>query len=341
MIEFRRRNSGQLPDPGRLRVARRARRRGARAGGRARARARHARARTGVRRGRLSWLSARSWRKRSLGVSSVGMSRAHKIVNLIGVPLPLVGLVARDRAAVGPRDRSARARADGRLLRDHRLGVTLGYHRMFTHRAFESSRAFRAAIAVLGSMAVQGSVITWVADHRKHHAFTDQDGDPHSPHLSGPGFLGARQGPVACPRRLAVRDASAPRNASASRRTSSRIACVRARRQAVLGVGDARLRDAVRARLDRRRRARHGAHGAALGRIRPRVPAPPRHLVDQLGLPLLRPPALRRRGRVAQRVLARAAVDGRGLAPQPSRLPHLGLPRPAPVGADRRPDRAW
>jgi stearoyl-CoA desaturase (Delta-9 desaturase) len=65
---------------------------------------------------------------------------------------------------------------------------------MFTHRAFESSRAFRAIVAACGSMAVQGSVITWVADHRKHHAFTDHDGDPHSPHLHGPGFVGAVKG---------------------------------------------------------------------------------------------------------------------------------------------------
>jgi stearoyl-CoA desaturase (delta-9 desaturase) len=74
------------------------------------------------------------------------------------------------------------------------FGVTLGYHRMFTHRALDGSRTLRAILAVLGSMAVEGSVITWVADHRKHHAFTDQDGDPHSPHLSGPGFLGAVKG---------------------------------------------------------------------------------------------------------------------------------------------------
>ena len=74
------------------------------------------------------------------------------------------------------------------------LGITLGFHRMFTHRAFESSRAFRAFIAVMGSMAVQGSVITWVADHRKHHAFTDQAGDPHSPHGHGTGFAGAIKG---------------------------------------------------------------------------------------------------------------------------------------------------
>jgi stearoyl-CoA desaturase (delta-9 desaturase) len=74
------------------------------------------------------------------------------------------------------------------------LGITLGFHRMFTHRAFEASRAFRAVVAVLGSMAVEGSVITWVADHRKHHAFTDIEGDPHSPHLAGPGLVGAIKG---------------------------------------------------------------------------------------------------------------------------------------------------
>src|SRR5689334_20656701 len=124
----------------------------------------------------------------------VPMSRTHKIVNLIGVPLPLVGLLAAIALlwnhGVGPLEL-------GLLLVFYvftAFGVTLGFHRMFTHRALESSRAFRAIIAVLGSMAVEGSVITWVADHRKHHAFTDQEGDPHSPHLSGPGFLGAIKG---------------------------------------------------------------------------------------------------------------------------------------------------
>ena len=122
------------------------------------------------------------------------MSRTHKIVNLIGVPAPLVGLVVAVvllwNRAIGPLELSL-------MLGFYVLtavGITMGYHRMFTHRAFESSRAFRAIVAVMGSMAVQGSVITWVADHRKHHAFTDQDGDPHSPHLAGPGFAGAVKG---------------------------------------------------------------------------------------------------------------------------------------------------
>ena len=63
------------------------------------------------------------------------------------------------------------------------VGVTVGYHRLFTHRSFEAPAAVRAVLAVAGSMAVQGSVIEWVATHRRHHAYADAYGDPHSPHL--------------------------------------------------------------------------------------------------------------------------------------------------------------
>ena len=62
------------------------------------------------------------------------------------------------------------------------FGVTIGFHRMLTHRAFQTSKPVEYAFATLGSMAVQGPVINWVADHRKHHAHTDEEGDPHSPH---------------------------------------------------------------------------------------------------------------------------------------------------------------
>jgi stearoyl-CoA desaturase (Delta-9 desaturase) len=65
------------------------------------------------------------------------------------------------------------------------LGVTVGYHRYFTHGAFKTGRALRVSLAIAGSMAVQGSVIFWVASHRRHHAFADRDGDPHSPWLFG------------------------------------------------------------------------------------------------------------------------------------------------------------
>ncbi|MFD5248225.1 acyl-CoA desaturase [Amycolatopsis sp. NPDC058340] len=61
------------------------------------------------------------------------------------------------------------------------LGVTIGFHRYFTHGAFKANRGLRIALAVAGSMAMQGPVIGWVADHRRHHAFADREGDPHSP----------------------------------------------------------------------------------------------------------------------------------------------------------------
>lgn len=77
------------------------------------------------------------------------------------------------------------------------LGVTVGFHRLFTHRSFKTRRPVRAILAVLGSAAVEGPVISWVADHRKHHAFSDREGDPHSPHVGhGGGLRGALAGLV-------------------------------------------------------------------------------------------------------------------------------------------------
>ena len=75
------------------------------------------------------------------------------------------------------------------------LGVTVGFHRHLTHRAFETSPALRGTLAALGSAAIEGPVISWVSDHRKHHAFTDVPGDPHSPHVGhGGGIRGTLRG---------------------------------------------------------------------------------------------------------------------------------------------------
>jgi stearoyl-CoA desaturase (delta-9 desaturase) len=77
------------------------------------------------------------------------------------------------------------------------LGVTVDFHRLFTHRAFKTTRCVRLALAILGSAAVEGPVISWVADHRKHHQFSDREGDPHSPHVGyGHGWRGALRGLV-------------------------------------------------------------------------------------------------------------------------------------------------
>jgi len=75
------------------------------------------------------------------------------------------------------------------------LGVTVGFHRLFTHRSFKTGRTVRGILAILGSVAIEGPVISWVADHRKHHAFSDRPGDPHSPHVDhGSGWRGELRG---------------------------------------------------------------------------------------------------------------------------------------------------
>lgn len=75
------------------------------------------------------------------------------------------------------------------------MGVTVGFHRMLTHRSFDTVGPLRAVLAIAGSMALQGPVIRWVADHRRHHAYADRPGDPHSPHLEeAEGVVGVLKG---------------------------------------------------------------------------------------------------------------------------------------------------
>jgi stearoyl-CoA desaturase (Delta-9 desaturase) len=75
------------------------------------------------------------------------------------------------------------------------LGITVGYHRLLTHKSFRAPGWVRAGFAVAGSLAIQGAVIDWVATHRRHHAYADAFGDPHSPHVeAGDGVLGMLRG---------------------------------------------------------------------------------------------------------------------------------------------------
>jgi stearoyl-CoA desaturase (delta-9 desaturase) len=67
------------------------------------------------------------------------------------------------------------------------MGITVGFHRLLAHRSFETSPTGRAVFGILGTMAMQGPVIRWVTNHRKHHVYPDEEGDPHSPHLTGHG----------------------------------------------------------------------------------------------------------------------------------------------------------
>jgi stearoyl-CoA desaturase (Delta-9 desaturase) len=75
------------------------------------------------------------------------------------------------------------------------LGITVGFHRLLTHRSFKTYPWLRGLFGILGSAAIEGPVISWVADHRKHHTFSDEHGDPHSPHVDhGGGWKGAMKG---------------------------------------------------------------------------------------------------------------------------------------------------
>ena len=74
------------------------------------------------------------------------------------------------------------------------LGVTVGLHRLFTHKSFKPNRAVKIFFGVAGNMAIEGPIIRWVADHRKHHKFSDRDGDPHSPWRYGNDFAALTKG---------------------------------------------------------------------------------------------------------------------------------------------------
>ncbi|WP_242454432.1 acyl-CoA desaturase [Bailinhaonella thermotolerans] len=74
------------------------------------------------------------------------------------------------------------------------FGITVGYHRHFTHGSFKAKRPLRIALAIAGGMSLQGPVVRWVADHRRHHMYSDREGDPHSPWRFGPGWKGLTKG---------------------------------------------------------------------------------------------------------------------------------------------------
>src|SRR6185312_5204445 len=107
---------------------------------------------------------------------------------LFGVGLPFAGLVA---AIVLSWHRAVGWLDLGLLLGMYcftGLGVTIGFHRMFTHRALQAGGVLRLVLGVAGSMSAQGPVLEWCAVHRRHHTHSDRDGDPHSPHLRGAGW---------------------------------------------------------------------------------------------------------------------------------------------------------
>ncbi len=123
------------------------------------------------------------------------MTRLERNVNIAAVVIPFLGVIAAGallwNSFLSWRDVAVFAL----MYMLTAVGVTVGFHRLLTHRAFQTRPWLKYTLAVLGSMSLQGPVIDWVADHRKHHTFTDEEGDPHSPHAGqGSGLAGMVRG---------------------------------------------------------------------------------------------------------------------------------------------------
>ena len=211
------------------------------------------------------------------------------------------------------------------------FGVTVGFHRLFTHRSFATKPWLRGVLAVLRLGGHRGT----------GHLVGGRP--PQAPRVRRPAGRPAQ--PARRSRRRLARRAARPgarahglalpahpaRIAQALRARPARRPGGQLRRSHVPRLGDRRPRRGVRAGLAHRRHLHRRAHRPAVGRRRAAARPAPRDLLDQLAVPLLRAPALRDRRRVAQPRVALAAVLRRGVAQQPPRLPHVRGPRDALV----------
>jgi stearoyl-CoA desaturase (delta-9 desaturase) len=119
------------------------------------------------------------------------MSKAGQITNLLAVVIPFVAFILAVVLLWGNGVGGHDLLFFAVMYLVTGFGVTVGFHRLLTHRSFQTSKPVEYLFAVMGSMSVQGPVISWVSDHRKHHAHADEEGDPHSPHVgAGSGLKG-------------------------------------------------------------------------------------------------------------------------------------------------------
>jgi stearoyl-CoA desaturase (Delta-9 desaturase) len=128
------------------------------------------------------------------GVPFVRPSLVARVASVIVVIVPFLGLIA---ASILFWDTRFSWLNLGMLLGGYAvtaLGITIGYHRLFTHKSFRTNRVVTAIVGVLGSMAVEGPILQWVATHRRHHQHTDREEDPHSPNVHGTGWIAWMRG---------------------------------------------------------------------------------------------------------------------------------------------------
>src|SRR3979409_1278351 len=117
-----------------------------------------------------------------VGTVRAGTSRISQVVTVVAVVVPPLGVASAMGLLWGVGFHWIDVVLFLGLYTVCAFGTTIGFHRSSTHKGFEAGRSVKATLAILGCMTMQGPLIQWVTDHRKHHAFSDQEGDPHSPH---------------------------------------------------------------------------------------------------------------------------------------------------------------
>jgi stearoyl-CoA desaturase (Delta-9 desaturase) len=134
--------------------------------------------------------------RQAVAPPEVPLGRLQGAITLLILVGPLVGVIA---AAISLFGRLPSALDIGLAVAFYAIsghGVTAGYHRLFAHRSFRARRGVKIALALAGSLSFEGAVVSWVANHRRHHAYTDRAGDPHSPYLMGEEPWGRVRGAV-------------------------------------------------------------------------------------------------------------------------------------------------
>jgi stearoyl-CoA desaturase (delta-9 desaturase) len=130
-----------------------------------------------------------------IGTVRPGSSTISKVVTLVAVVVPPLGLLSAIGLLWGVGVHAVDLVLLVGLYVVCAFGTTIGFHRYFTHKSFTAHTSVKVALAILGCMTMQGPITQWVSDHRKHHALSDQPGDPHSPHAGhGDGLVGTARG---------------------------------------------------------------------------------------------------------------------------------------------------
>ena len=263
-------------------------------------------------------------------------SRISQVVTLVAVVVPPLGLVLAMGLLWGIEFHWVDLALFAGMYVLCAFGTTVGFHRFFTHRGFETRAPVKALLAILGCMTMQGPVTQWVTDHRKHHALSDQPGDPHSPHGHGEGSWGALRGFVHAHVGWMFRNLGMEQGREYGRDLyEDRL--VRAIDRLYLLWVVLTLGIPFRDRLRGRRDWRAGVEGLVWGGLDPDRRLSARDVQRELDLPHVRTPGLPLAGRSAEQLGRRAARLRRGLAQQPPRVPGLRAARAPTAGSSTSP----